>query len=147
MTAKFIQLLRWRPEYSVGNAKLDRQHQQLLSLCIEAHDLIRLDGRQSGGRLDRVLNDLWAYASFHFHAEEAFLESIGFPDIEAHLAEHENYREKLANTLVDTLNGTLSHEGLLDYLSYWWINHILGSDMRYAQHHQSKAGMALAANC
>lgn len=55
------------------------------------------DSPNNIGRFHSVLNDFFIYTSTHFLTEETLLKQNGYPDLEAHKAEHVVFWHKLPN--------------------------------------------------
>ena len=121
----------WLSNYSVGNETLDRQHQKLLNLCNQAIDCMESDDLESRGNFHLILNDLVDYTEKHFSTEEAILRHYGYPSLEAHRSEHMAYQVKLTDFLLEATLGNIDKSALYHYLSEWWREHILVSDMQY----------------
>lgn len=129
--------LEWQAGYSVGNAVLDRQHQKLLTLCRRAVASLGAAPISANAELHDILNELAAYVAEHFRVEEALLRRHGFPQMAEHEAEHLAYRARLTEILYDATLGRADNEQLASYLTEWWIEHILQSDMLYATYLKS----------
>jgi len=124
----------WTPELALGHPGLDDQHRQLFQHADRFRAaLARADPTE---KLEEYLGFLAAYAAEHFDAEERFLREIGYPDLGAHVAEHDAFRRRLALlapleeregpsqavlTLVSSLDGS------------WLQDHVAGSDMAYVR--------------
>ncbi len=86
----------WTPELSVGIELIDAQHRELYA---------RLDhflATAAAGRVDELLDLLHFLAGYieeHFRTEEELMRSSGYPDLDAHVAEHGSFHELFA-TLV-----------------------------------------------
>ena len=87
-----------------------------------------------------VLNDLAAYAASHFRTEEALLKKCGYPRLEEQIAEHQEYETRLTEFLYSATCGFYNIAGLHQFLSAWWIHHILDSDMAYSDHVRAYRG-------
>ena len=67
----------WKPEYSVGIEKFDRQHKVLVHFLNELYEALQAgQGRKA---LAHVLNGLIVYTNTHFAAEEKLMERYGYP--------------------------------------------------------------------
>jgi hemerythrin len=122
--------LEWKPQYSVGVAELDAQHQTLFEL---ANRLIRLhDAGPTDKQFFIILNELVRYAETHFATEEELMRRHGYPDLAAHEEEHRKFVERVfaLNQRLGSADRTLSFE-LLDFLKTWYIDHVLGDDRGY----------------
>ena len=125
-------LASWSPLYSVGHDLLDRQHQQLLSLCQQAQLCVADDSEEGNEAFHFLLHELSVYARVHFRSEEEILAARGYDRLDEQMREHTEYIERLTEFLLLAANGMLDKIGVETFLSSWWINHILVSDMQYA---------------
>jgi len=126
------QKMSWHSGYSVGNARLDKQHRKLLALCNKAADCLEDDSAGGREQFHLILNDLCIYVEEHFHTEQTLLARHRYPGLTGHQAEHEEYQAKLVGLLYSAGCGMIDKEDLRRYLSDWWIHHILESDRQYS---------------
>lgn len=124
----------WTSVYSVGHPLLDSQHQRLLSLCQLAVNCMENGAADSMGESHILLNELVEYAHCHFKTEEQLLADSAYPFLDQHKKEHEAFRTNLAEHLYLATVGKLDKEHLYYFLSDWWQEHILSSDMQYREH-------------
>lgn len=63
------------------------------------------------------------------------MEKLGYPCLDEHKKEHRQFVRKTAE-FVDRYfeGGEDITEDLTDFLSDWFISHVLGSDMKYVPH-------------
>jgi len=116
--------VEWDPRYSVGNDALDEQHREILARCNALADCLDGgSGEESDRQFDEVFAGLMASARAHFAAEEALLTRCGFPDLDDHRSEQEEY-EFLAAEIVTTENFDRSE--LQTFLALWWAGHVMG---------------------
>ena len=122
----------WSDTYSVGNVILDSQHRRLLALCSRASALMS-DEKRAGKseEFHELLHEMSQYSNEHFKTEETILEKCGYPDLDDQIREHNEYQERLLNYLIAATEGRLDWQGMGSLLLYWWIHHILESDMAY----------------
>ncbi len=121
----------WLPgEYSVGVARLDQDHQFLAELLNQMHVALiqKRDRAQAVQLLDRFVQDVRR----HFNAEEAALEEAGYPELEAHVAEHQLLLTEAADLLRQFQAGSISGLAFPNFLKHWLIGHIRDSDRKYA---------------
>lgn len=132
----------WDQRYSVGNAVLDEQHRKFLTLCEKV--VVCLDSQGEKGReaYHILLDDLSNHAATHFRTEEDILAASGYTGLDRHLEEHNYYFERLTDLLLAATAGRLDKEGLRSFVTSWWVNHILESDMRYAALFRGEADAA-----
>lgn len=127
----------WKPEYSVGVERLDRQHQKIISVInkLIAKPRVFITSRT----IADVLAELNSYTSEHFLLEEQLLEENGYPSLLEHSKKHTEYGDRIADFCLKTVekNKNVSEE-LLSYLGEWWIGHILQEDMIYKSFFEEK---------
>jgi hemerythrin-like metal-binding protein len=131
MAAIAAPLLIWQDAWSVGISTIDYQHQKLVSILNELHEAM---SRGQGSRLlSGILDRLVTYTKEHFSAEERLLEAHRYFDLGAHRAEHRHLTGRVLELQSEFVAGrvTLSVE-VMQFLSEWLKNHILGADKRYA---------------
>jgi len=123
-------LVAWSPALSVGVARFDKEHQELVKLLNSLHDEM-LKGKAKEA-LSRILGQLINYTVIHFKNEEDLFRKHAYPDARAHTAEHEALKTKAAELekALKAGTGSLSVE-TLNFLREWLVRHIQGSDMQY----------------
>ena len=120
--------VQWSPDYSVGNDTLDSQHRAILEQCTALADCITNATPESDLRFADAFTALMAQAGEHFTTEEALLTQCGYPLLEEHLIEHDEF-DYLANEIITTEN--FEQVELQRFLALWWIGHIVGSGKKY----------------
>ncbi len=133
-TMGFVRVVKkiiWSDSFSVGNAEMDAQHQKIIAMI---NDLIDAQTSQElPTRLHQALHDMFLYSRNHLSDEEALLRDLDFPDLDAHIAEHEEYIERMATlSLAASSNETITSLEVIQFLRSWWQQHILHEDMKYA---------------
>ena len=126
-----MELVRWDSSFSVGVEEIDRQHRLLIDNLNGLYDA--MNGGRGRTELGRLISRLAAYAAFHFAKEEHYFETLGYPDAETHSRQHDAFEARLARFEIDYVSGkeNLSVE-MMNFLCDWMIDHIKGSDRRYA---------------
>lgn len=133
-----MERIRWDDSFTVGIPLLDDQHQQILGLLDDLLARSSLD--LSCHAASKPLTRLRVYAERHFEAEERILEHAGYPGLAEHMAEHNAYREKVAQLCLDSMAGKAALQPqALQLLRGWWIDHILLTDAKYTAHLASHA--------
>lgn len=122
--------LKWSDDYSVGDAEIDRQHQDLFSLIdrLEDQDLDISAMAVTFEKLD-------IYVREHFAAEEELLKACNYDDLEAHLRQHDEFREWLETARASFKSSNpdqmaIGHN-LQVFLRDWLLSHILHADQAY----------------
>ena len=125
----------WNERFSVAIPRLDQQHRQIFELLGQLRELNPGESdRLASGTLEKLL----AYSEYHLRREELILRVRGFPGYALHLAEHDEYRAKIAH-LRETAVRTNRGIRIVNFLEGWWRNHILTSDRKYAEYFQDTA--------
>jgi len=117
----------WKPEYSVGNDKIDGQHRYLFELWILL-DSVK-DQEANRLSLEQALLSLFDYVEIHFGDEEEIL--AAHPDIDAHREIHREFLAKSKSFMDEFQQGTLDIHEVTDFLRHWLTDHIIETDTRY----------------
>jgi hemerythrin len=131
-------LMTWNDKLSVGVTVIDQEHKKLVGMINELYDAV-----QSGhgkAALGKILDGLVDYTKTHFAHEEKFFADTGYPDSAAHKKQHDDLTKQVLDVQAkykSGATGTLSVE-VLNFLKNWLINHIQGSDKKYAPHLRAK---------
>lgn len=129
-----FEVFPWNDNFETGIPVIDEQHRTLVDL------LNTLTGTLVSGdnvELERVFDELAAYAAYHFESEETVWAPC-FGDDDAWLAEHHETHAsflpavvKLKEQYADKpLRETLEH--IVKFLIRWLAHHIIDSDKRMA---------------
>lgn len=118
-------VLAWKPEYNIGDAFIDGQHQQLFHI---ASQIIVAEDRTE---VSRGIIQLFRYTREHFSAEEQIMARRGYAGLPAHRELHEALIEKLSHVAA-LINqpGTENQDEVIRVMRDWVLNHILECDMR-----------------
>jgi hemerythrin len=120
----------WSDKFSVGNAKLDAQHQVIIDLINKLVDLQAQPFDKVSVRA--IYSDLVKYGMEHLKYEEDLLNDHDYQDIVKHKHEHYLYVKQVTKSLKDTVNTNEESLGeMIVFLSDWWTEHILEEDMKY----------------
>lgn len=123
-------LITWTEEqFGTSVSTADEQHQELFDLLNTLHETIPGGDREEiGAKLDAFLD----YVVMHFQTEEELMQSNGYPEYEAHKAEH----DKLIATATEIQKGfkeegkELSQDSTT-FVKDWLTNHIPTIDRSY----------------
>ena len=125
-----MSIIEWRDDFSVKIGEIDKQHKQFIKLF---NDFV---GAYQDGAANDILYDtlkeMLDYLNFHFTEEESYMEKYSYPGLDEHRTEHKRFVEK-TNDFVDEYfegNDDIA-EDLVDFLSDWFIGHVMGTDMKY----------------
>jgi len=132
MTTEVKQVFPWQPRYSVGITEIDEQHKKLIALINDLQAaMLRGEGKAA---LSRILDELIRYTETHFAFEENLLRRRNYSELGAHAQQHQNLKKQVYDLRNELRSGkmTVTME-VMHFLKNWLANHILGSDLRYAQ--------------
>lgn len=127
-------VISWTEAMSVGNSALDKDHQKLIGMIND------LD--QTAPDFMELFNAVLDYTTGHFEREEAHLEAIGFPGLDAHRVQHDDFADQVAAMLKQYRAQAFEDDDtrLKDFLWSWLKGHILIEDQRYAAWTRAKGG-------
>ena len=123
----------WKPEYSVDDAEIDRQHTEMIAIINELAAVLRGEGPSDGAR--RVFDQLARYVTTHFAYEEERFTRAGLPDdkIAAHQAEHNAILRQVQQfeRVIESGDAAALQEMMPFLYGDWLIHHICGTDKEY----------------
>ena len=127
----------WKDEYSVGIESIDQQHKNLINLINMLQTTVDYSTGEAFER--ECLAAVVDYTKTHFVYEEGLMSKYGYPDFEAHKAQH----QKMIDKINDLLAAYEEHpesamKNALDFLKQWLIRHINGTDKLYSEFLLSK---------
>jgi len=115
---------RWREHYRMGDAELDRQHEELAGMVSKLHDMLR--SGQSRVAVDSALDSLIDAVKRHFRAEERLMKDYEYPKLEGHTADHRSLGKKLDAFREQYRKGEAEVDNaLLGGLKDWLRDHLL----------------------
>ncbi len=129
--------------FKTGIELVDDEHRTLFEIIRETNELICADLlHDKYDKIMELLAKLKDYTEFHFHDEEALMERIGYPGLEAQKHAHAAFVERLVDIDLETLDDIDNDQqayllDLINYLVGWLANHILGSDKKIGEYVRS----------
>jgi hemerythrin len=125
-------LLIWNDTFALGISEFDVHHKHLVDLLNMTYDGFTQEA--SYEELASVLDELIAYATDHFVAEENWMEVNNYPFLTQHREEHERFCQKVIQFQRHFHNGKV-HLSLrvLQFLNSWLKTHILETDAEYGR--------------
>jgi len=124
-----VAFLIWTPNYATGVRTIDGDHQVLFAMINKLHDSVAKN--EAPLELAMLFRKLESYVESHFRREEDLLESVGYPDLENHRAQHRRLTAELADKIVAYEAAPDDFDGLLEFLKAWLTGHVLKTDMAY----------------
>lgn len=127
--------IEWNESLSVNIAELDDQHRELMRLYNTLHESLVHDPPEKTSRTKiATLDALMDFVLHHFAAEERYLESINYPDLEGHKRLHREFSDKIFLLQQDiAANKPVLATSLIKFLRNWILEHIASVDRKYAK--------------
>ena len=123
----------WSDDYSVGFEIVDEQHRSLVRMTNELLGGFKNElGVPEEKAIKKVIRDAIEYAQIHFYTEEKYMRLVSYPDLDTHKKEHESFVVEIMKALKDYDAGKSDPMTLAKFLKQWLLNHIAGSDKKYA---------------
>ncbi len=124
--------LLWKSQYETGIPIIDEQHKRLFELLEQVQDAVASGNTQE--EIRDLVQALMADTREHFRTEEAIMAHHGFPDLLAHIREHELLMEKLED-LHHRFEENQDSMALMmsTFMGGWLRHHINEGDFSYAQ--------------
>lgn len=128
-------IIKWDDSFSVGNDRIDAEHQKWIAMYNQAHDKMMAMGRKDHREIAySALAQMLEYTRYHFASEEQWMKDINYPGFERHRQKHELFLrrvQKIRNEY-DKGNPMLNSE-LMKVMENWLMNHILKEDKKIAK--------------
>ena len=120
----------WKPEYSVGVLVFDEHHQHLLSLLNKLYEYRNAETEIKETLLHQVLEQLEAYAVYHFSEEEKAM-TREYEEFDKHKKEHAFFIGTVKQLAAELEKGkkTISLH-TFKFLNDWLVAHILETDRK-----------------
>ena len=121
------------PEYFTGIPHVDEQHQRLFEIVGTANDLINNEFiPDKFDYITDILTELTEYTKVHFSDEERYMESVGYPGLEAQRQAHAGFIDKLEDIQIDGFEENQQEVlmEMMDFLFNWLVQHILKMDKK-----------------
>lgn len=123
----------WTSELEIGIAEIDEQHQWLVDLTNQLHTTMS-QSEQDRERIGNILEQLIDYTMNHFIVEEELFERLGYPETEAHKAQHNVFCRNVMDLLMRHDSGEVVNTEMLKLLKNWLLHHICKVDKAYVEH-------------
>jgi len=125
-------LLKWDRSCLVGIPEFDEAHKGLFAI---GNKVIRaVLANRERDVIRSVIEELVEYAESHFRREEDVLKASGYPDFEAHRAEHKRLLNDVQLFKSRYISGDVEASEVSIFLIGWVTHHIKETDMAYTDH-------------
>jgi len=129
MPTAAVQMLEWTPEFALHVPEIDRDHQFEFGLVNRLHEAM-LAG-QGTDILGTILAELTNFTRKHFADEEKIMADLRYPEMRAHVQQHDQIRRRVAEVEARFDRGeTAITIELMLFLTDWLRNHTMVTDRR-----------------
>lgn len=125
-------LMQWKSTFELGIKEFDEHHKHLVNLLNMTYDGLTCGA--SHDELGSVLDEIIDYSTYHFAAEENWMEINKYPNLSQHKEEHEKFCSRAEGIL------EVFHQGKMDlnlevtqFLLNWLTYHIMKTDADYGR--------------
>ncbi|MBF0622348.1 MAG: hemerythrin family protein [Magnetococcales bacterium] len=128
----------------VGVSRFNAAHKQLLDLIKAFHGIVedlfhRKPTSSDWNEIDRIFTELIRYTQTHFRDEEKSMREHGYPQLDAHKAQHHKLEEQLKGYQQQLMGRDVrSTVDMKFFLLEWLFSHINNHDMRYKEFFNKK---------
>jgi hemerythrin len=132
--------MEWTDEFSVGIPEIDADHQQLLKLLNDLYEAVETEAGDEV--LDKVLDALLLYVSYHFAHEEGLFLRTKYPGYAKHRQAHLALRNTVTEIHSEFQSGArdaLPHQ-VLEFLKTWLYQHIMVTDRAFGAYLKANRG-------
>ena len=133
-------LLEWNAGFELGVEDIDLQHHYFANLINRlARDFDAAPDRDLRASL---LNELSAYARFHFVSEENLMARAGYPRLHEHRTHHNRLIDELSHRqgLLMLRKGEPDPAPVLAFLVQWFLGHTMHEDRQFADFLRAQQG-------
>ena len=122
----------WSSELEAGIELIDQQHRWLVERTNCLYDALSVENPDLS-QVGELLEGLMDYTMNHFIVEEELFQRLGYPQGEAHKAQHDRFTAQIMGLLERHESGAASGQETLSLLADWLTHHILKVDKAYVE--------------
>ena len=124
-----MNLLAWRPEYSVGIESVDSEHREMIELINDVY--ANLGESPDAEEVEDCLERIYTAISLHFALEERIMRENSYFEYEEHKEDHEDLLDEIRDLMDEFVADTEAGARLLEKrLSDWFGRHFATFDAR-----------------
>lgn len=124
-------IIKWRDSYNTGVEQFDDEHQKIVELINTMFEVVR--DKSDKEITEKVCREMLTYTEYHFSNEEQAMESVSYPHLEEHVAEHNRLKEKVQEfQLITDDDFSKNASELYRFLREWLLDHIMVVDKKYS---------------
>lgn len=121
--------MEWKETFNTGVQQFDEHHRHLVGLLNAFYEVFDEGGTKE--KLRKLFDELLDYATYHFNAEEQWMERNHFPKFAEHAEEHASFGQTVVELDKDFVAGSNKTLETIVFLKGWLAEHILGSDAEF----------------
>lgn len=122
--------MEWIDEILTGHAAIDAQHREIFA-CLRELSLATAERRTLLAVY--CITRLKHFVRNHFKLEEAVMRECGFPGLQDHAREHDEFRARLTSLQINSVHFDVTAE-TVEFLSGWLTDHTLRRDREFASY-------------
>ena len=124
-----MNLLKWKPEYSVGIASVDTEHREMIELINDVYS--KLGKSPDAEEVEDCLENIYTAISLHFALEERIMRENSYVEYEEHKDDHEELLDEIRDLMDEFVADTQKGARALEKgLSDWFGRHFATFDAR-----------------
>lgn len=125
-------MIKWENRFSVNVSKIDEEHKLLILIINKIIAAKQEDNKHE--RISDALNEMTAYALFHFKSEEEYMLRFDFLEYQQHKKEHKEFLKTTVGFCQRVMNGNYDIiNDLCEFLEEWLTKHIQGTDKKFTE--------------
>lgn len=131
-------IMTWDKSLDIGVEEMNADHREILDAMNAIYDAHAAG--QTGPAINRLIERLGEITTRHFADEEAYMASIGFPDLSVHKRIHATLLQDFGRHAagIKSVDG-IANAAFFGFLKRWLTAHIKGIDTKYAAHSRHAA--------
>jgi hemerythrin len=118
----------WTPDMQIDGGPIDNDHRKLLEIANQILELSTAE--QDVLELQGLIRELYDYVKDHFHREEQYMTSLGYPGLAEHKALHRSIIQDMNRRLNQSYHLGQILGGFRQLMTTWVVNHILTEDRK-----------------
>ena len=126
--------IEWDQKYEVGNFEIDSEHKIFIRIMQKI--VCSINQKKNHKHTERLLNEMYKYADFHFYSEETVMAAINYPGVAGHKKEHVKLLSELKNmiSLVENDDNFGHMSDFIVFLANWFFDHTANVDKKLADY-------------
>ena len=131
-TAMHHSHIDWQTAFELGIEGIDFQHRYFVDLINRLSDDLESGNDQKYHAA--LLNELKAYARFHFVSEENLMMRCAYPGLDEHKRHHRELVDQMSARIakLEISYSETSADAIIRFLIDWFSNHTVSEDRRFA---------------